>query len=559
MVESKKHIFLILFLLVVSFFTLLIGNDGLSLTHPDEVFYMQTVKEMMNRHEWLVPYIFDAPQFEKPIMTYWLMILAVKVFGLTPFAARFIPALFGIIGVLATYALAFWISRKKTTAFLSGVVLATSFIWVALSRAVLTDMVFSVWVLLSVAFFYDGYLHPSRKNWGIMLAFVFAGIAVLTKGVLGAIFPFGIAIAFLLYRKDIKFLGCWTTFFGMILFLAIALPWHLYCYNQFGRSFIDEYWQNVHVRRIFEAEHQKSNTWYFYLLTIFTGVFPWSLFLVPAGLFIRQLWAKQKDWQPHVMFLLFWIVLVFGVVQAAQSKLASYVFPVFPAIAILLGIYFEAVLSRTLEAKTLGIRLYKVFSLFMGFALLAGSIAGIFFVQKYGPMYHSTRAGYIFVSLLSVCAASTIFFTLQKNFVRSFIAMACPVAALLISLSFSFQAAEPWVSCKQICEALKNVDNSNDILLTSKFYARGVRYYTDRPVAVIDINDKGFFSPHPIPFLNDDQKVLDFLSARPITYCVVKKNQWESLKRIAGDKFKIIFFQEIGGKYILSIERLSQK
>lgn len=557
MLENKKHVVLVLALLLISFCTLMLGNGGLSLTHPDEVFYMQTVKEMMQRHEWLVPYIFDAPQFEKPIMTYWLMIVAVKVFGLTPFASRFIPALFGVIGVLGTYALAFWISGKRTAAFLSGVVLATSFIWVALSRAVLTDMVFSVWVLLSLVFFYDGYLHPKRKNLGIILSCVLAGTAVLTKGALGFIFPFGIIAMFLLYRKDIKFLGCWATLIGFVLFLAIAIPWHIYCYSQFGQGFIDEYWQNVHVRRIFQAEHQKSNTWYFYLMTIFAGVFPWSLFLVPLGSFARDLWRASKGWQAHLMFLLLWIVWVFGVVQLAQSKLASYVFPVFPAFAILLGIYFESVLAKKAEGNILTVRLYRGFSLAMGVGLFLAAVVGIYFVQKFGPAYDSLTAGYVFIGLLAVCAASLVFFILRKDFVKSFAAKACLIVALLVPLSLSFRAAEPWVSCKQICDIFKNIDTSNDIILTSKFYARGVRYYTDRPIAVIDINDKGFFSPHPIPFLNTDQKVLDFLNERPITYCIVKKNQWESLKRIIGDKFKIIFFEGIGGKYILSIEKIS--
>ncbi|HQL42033.1 MAG TPA: hypothetical protein PLO93_07065, partial [Candidatus Omnitrophota bacterium] len=237
--------------------------------------------------------------------------------------------------------------------------------------------------------------------------------------------------------------------------------------------------------------------------------------------------------------------------------LASYVFPVFPAFAILLGIYFESVLAKKAEGNILTVRLYRGFSLAMGVGLFLAAAAGIYFVQKFGPAYDSLTAGYVFIGLLAVCAASLVFFILRKDFVKSLVVKACLIVALLVPLSLSFRAAEPWVSCKQICDIFKNIDTSNDIILTSKFYARGVRYYTDRPIAVIDINDKGFFSPHPIPFLNTDQKVLDFLNERPITYCIVKKNQWESLKRIIGDKFKIIFFEGIGGKYILSIEKIS--
>jgi hypothetical protein len=100
MFEGKKHLFLIIVLCVLSLFTLMIGNDGVSLTHPDEVFYNQTAKEMIAHRSWLTPYLFGQPQFEKPILTYWLLIVAIKIFGLTAFAARFMPSLFGILGVL---------------------------------------------------------------------------------------------------------------------------------------------------------------------------------------------------------------------------------------------------------------------------------------------------------------------------------------------------------------------------------------------------------------------------------------------------------------------------
>ncbi|MDD5538555.1 MAG: glycosyltransferase family 39 protein, partial [Candidatus Omnitrophica bacterium] len=103
MPKIPANIKFILILLLLGFVFLMAGNGLLSLTNPDEVFYSQTAREMQQQHSWMTPYLFGAPQFEKPVMTFWLLRLSFDVAGATPFAARFFPALFGIVGVIALY------------------------------------------------------------------------------------------------------------------------------------------------------------------------------------------------------------------------------------------------------------------------------------------------------------------------------------------------------------------------------------------------------------------------------------------------------------------------
>src|SRR3989338_1286021 len=283
MIHNMGHGKIVFFLIIIAYFFLMFGNGIVSLTHPDEVFYTQTAKEMLARRSFATPYIFDGPQFEKPILTYWLLMAAMKVFGFTAFAARFWPAVFGMAGIIATYGLGIMLFKNKRAAFLSALTLSTSVIYVTLSRAVLTDMIFSIWVVLPFIFFYYGLAYPKRKDIGIILCFICSGLAVLTKGLLGFIFPVAVISAYLFYKKDGAFFKTKATLLGIFLFLIIALPWHILMIQRYGQSFIDEYFKNVHMRRIFEAEHQKSNTWYFYLMTMFGGMFPWSFFSIPAG------------------------------------------------------------------------------------------------------------------------------------------------------------------------------------------------------------------------------------------------------------------------------------
>ena len=168
------------------------GVKHIALTDPDEVFYAETAQEMISHHNFLTPFIFEHPQFEKPPLFYWLLIGSFQLFGITTFAARLIPAIFGIIGILGTY---FFLRKifKDRVAFYSSFILATGLLYFSLSRGVLTDIVFSVFVTFSLYSFYLWYKFKQDKpalsaDGYLMLFGAFCALSVLTKGPLGIIF-----------------------------------------------------------------------------------------------------------------------------------------------------------------------------------------------------------------------------------------------------------------------------------------------------------------------------------------------------------------------------------
>src|SRR3989344_5559812 len=69
--EMLSHKKLVGILMAAAYVLLMMGNGFVSLTHPDEVFYVQSAKEMIQHHSWLTPMIFDAPQFEKPVFFFY--------------------------------------------------------------------------------------------------------------------------------------------------------------------------------------------------------------------------------------------------------------------------------------------------------------------------------------------------------------------------------------------------------------------------------------------------------------------------------------------------------
>ena len=381
MSDSARHI-IILVMLSLAFFML--GNSILSLTNPDEVFYAQTAKEMAQHRSWLVPYLFDAPQFEKPVLTYWLIRLGYIIFGVTNFGARFFPALFGLIGVLAVYFFSRAAFGEEKKAFWCALVLMSSGLYIGLSRTVFTDLIFSVFILLSLGAFFWAYISSGKKAAGLILSFVFSGLAVLTKGPLGFLIPALAVILFLALKKELKFLFSKFTLWGLACFILIALPWYAYIIKNYGQSFIQEFFYNDHIRRLFEAEHSGNDTWYFYLLSALGCMFPWSIFTA-AGLVL--LFKKIKTGNPVYLYLACWIAVVFVVFEAAHSKLVSYILPMFAALAVVTGDFiYEAITGKKRLVNRIFLANSLIFLFFAFGLVVASSIYSKFIPSKF-PVY----------------------------------------------------------------------------------------------------------------------------------------------------------------------------
>ena len=290
---------------------------------------------MVAKNEWVTPMIFDHPQFEKPPLTYWLIETAFKAWGESPFTARLFPAIFAIMGVIAGYFLGLMGFKDERKAFLSAIVLATSAFFAGMGKTVFTDMIFSVFILCAFTIFLLAYTDRRRQAIGFIGFYVCCALSTLTKSPLGFLIPQAAIVLFLLYQRQINFLKNWFVIIGVLVYLIIALPWYLYMYDQYGQVFIREFFYNDHWRRLLTAEHRGNDHWFFYPMTMVAGLFPWSLFLVAAFV---DLFKRLKSSVTLMDYLtLSWMVSVLLVFQMAHSKLASYILPLFPALALMTG------------------------------------------------------------------------------------------------------------------------------------------------------------------------------------------------------------------------------
>ncbi|MBI4706445.1 MAG: glycosyltransferase family 39 protein [Candidatus Omnitrophica bacterium] len=537
-----KQIFL---LIILSYIFLIMGNSILSLTNPDEVFYSQTAREMIQKKEWITPYLFGQPQFEKPVLFYWLLRIGFMIFGALPFVARFPAALFGIFGAIGVYLLVLYGYEDKKKAFACAVILISSGLYIGLARTVFIDLVFAVLILLSLVSFFVGYIRPVFKARGIILFFLFAALAVLAKGPLGFTMVLMAVLLFLAIKKDIKFLFNKYFLCGFFVFLLVSVPWYLLMIYKYGHNFSSEFFYNVHIRRFFEAEHPANDTWYFYPFSTIACMFPWSIFVVISFFyFFKRIIADKQN--PIHLFLACWIAAVFVTFQFAHSKLVSYIFPLFPAVAVISGDFFCNVVSsgKTKPIKLISLIMWVVLALFPAGLLFAAG--------KYPEYIVSKTPFYNFIILYSLILIVMLVSIIKKKYWLNFYLIAIQVPLLIFFVFYFHNNYEDFISSKNPCRYLLDNYKVEGRIICSKSFMRGVRFYTDKDVAMLSIGGSSLYSPHPVPILDSEEHVRQFLGTQGVTYCVLSKSSVEDLKRIA-IQYSVSVLKIFGNEYVVQV------
>lgn len=497
---NKRTLRLIL-LVLFSTYLFLFGLGKMDLTDPDEPFYAQTAREMLNRGEWLTPRIFGEPQFEKPPLYYWLTILSFKAFGVNEFAARFPAAIFGILGIIGIYLLGGLLFSEKTALY-SSLVMATAVEYILLARACVTDMILCVFILYSFLFlFYE--LKKNRKI-HCVLSSACLGLAVLTKGPVGLVLPIFIIVLFFLVKKEFIRLFKLPIFWSLATFIIIAVPWYYLMYKAHGGEFIGHFFGFQNVTRFLKPEHRIGDVFYYYIPIILGGFFPWSIFLPYAAFTIIK--KDRKRFGEH-LFLLIWIAVFFIFFSISRTKLPTYIFPLFPALAIYIGRFWELNIEKNNFSS--GFKISGI--LYIVTLPIAVTIFYIFSLTKYPLMCEAIfKSG---IALMILLAISLVFF-MRKKILLFFHSIIFTLALSLIPLTLILvPKISLYESSKAISEYLENKAKPEERIGVETDYRRGVAFYLDNE-DIIDVHK------HHI--------ITKFLSLKQRVWAVLKdKNHWQ--------------------------------
>ena len=341
------------------------------LGNPDEGRYAEIPREMVASGDWVTPRLNGVNYFEKPPLMYWATAVALKVAGPSEWSMRAMPVLFALGGLLLTYAAARRLYGRDA-GLASAAVLGTSLLYFTIAHIILLDMAVSVLMSATLFCFILGVNEPpgTRRRWLFYGLYASAALATLTKGLIGVLVTGAVMFLWLLIFNQWKRLRPLHLPTGLLLFLAIAAPWHILA-AQHNETWAHRYFIFEHWQRFTTPAASRPGPWYYYIGIILAGLIPWVGFLGPAvrdG--VRGGWAARGK-NANAWFLLTWVGFISLFFTKSHSKLPPYILPVFPALAVLIGAWL-AKINRAGEAARLRFGL-GVFSFVCG--LLAVALA----------------------------------------------------------------------------------------------------------------------------------------------------------------------------------------
>jgi 4-amino-4-deoxy-L-arabinose transferase-like glycosyltransferase len=317
--------------------------------------HAEVAREMVARHDWITLYANGIRYLEKAPLLYWSMAASFRCFGVHTWAARLPLALYTGVLLLVVYALGQRCFPDAPAGFYASLVLATSFGLFIFTRILIPDAMVCLWLALAMFCFWRSLAQPTRANAAGFAAA--CALGVLTKGLIGLVFPLLIVAVYLAMTRNLAHLRRWHPLLGTLIFFAMAAPWHVAAgianpteghpgalptagnvHGFYWFYFVNEHLLRYLNRRVPRDYDTVPLGLFWGLLVVW--ILPWSAFL-PSALCrvpLRRWWrgAPLNETERARLLLLCWaaVPMVFFSFSTRQEY---YVLPAMPALALLVG------------------------------------------------------------------------------------------------------------------------------------------------------------------------------------------------------------------------------
>ncbi|MCE9566647.1 MAG: glycosyltransferase family 39 protein [Planctomycetes bacterium] len=340
---------------------------GVSLWDVDEAVNAQAAREMRDANTWVIPTFNYQLRTAKPVMLYWLQRVSYAAFGVNEWSARFPSVIASWLIVLLTYEL----TRRmfgRSTALLAGVVLASVSHFAVLAHAATPDATLLLFTTLTYLAFWSLHQNGSRA-WWIPTAAA-CGLATLTKGPVGIALPGFVIVMYFAWNRELGRLLDRRLFVSAVVFVFVAVPWYALVASETRGEWLTAFFGNENVNRFLNPmEGHRGALWY-YPGSIMLMFIPWSAFIIAAVWYGVKATREPNPPTPFPKkeggagfspsplgggvgegsfvtvranrLLVCWVVAYLAFFTVAATKLPNYVFPVYPALAILIARFLVA-------------------------------------------------------------------------------------------------------------------------------------------------------------------------------------------------------------------------
>lgn len=463
-----------LVLLVLSGFLFFFRLGSPGLMDPDEGRYAEIAREMLVSGDFLTPQLNFLPYLEKPPLVYWLTALSLHLGGLNEWAARFIPALSAVGGVMAVY----WLARHlwgPGTAFLAGMVTATSSGYFLLGRLLTLDMTLTGFMTWGIALAYLAVRNQQRSY--LPWAYLALGLGVLAKGPVALVLPALIFLTWFGVQKQWRgILQLWHAG-GALILAVLVLPWYILV-AWHNPDFLQYFFFQEHLQRFLAPHVHGGQPVYFYLGVLAAGFLPWFFFL-PWAWWATVPEPPSPEASQDRLFLLLWFGVIFLFFSLAGAKLFPYLLPGFPPVAMLVA----KALSGRQESDTSGspgwrwtLRVWLCMALLIFLALMV--------VAAFLPTLWERLAfisPYPAVFSLALAIPPILLLTgLPSPGNRQFLLVGSAVVLNLL-LVFAGERVSEIRSPKSLAQVINSHWRADSIIVGFHNYSQAISFYTGQP------------------------------------------------------------------------------
>ena len=342
--NQKLLFFLAAFVSAVCFYAFL---GSYALNDNNEGLYAGIPLWMVQSGNYILPRLNGLIYIEKPPMLYWLIALNFNILGVSEWTARLVPASSGFLLGLMLFV---FLRRenRKLDAIIFLLVWSSSIGVIIFSRMIFFDMLFTLFFSTLLVAFYLYRKNQKNRIW-LYLTYTMAALATLTKGLLGIVLP-GLTILVFVYCENpispwysfkrfistIKEIFSYFSIIGMIIFFAIALPWHIAAAQQ-DPGFLYFYFVNEHFLRFLgtrQPEDYYDGPVYYYVVRLLLYMLPWVIFL-PAFIWRDKSPVPKKEEQTLERFCWCWFLVVLIFFSISKAKANYYIVAGMPPLIML--------------------------------------------------------------------------------------------------------------------------------------------------------------------------------------------------------------------------------
>src|ERR1700680_1464505 len=516
---------LVIFLVWISIY--FAGMFTPALLDDVDTIHAEAAREMVLRHDWVTLYTDGIRYLEKAPLMYWGVAASYTIFGVSDWSTR-LPLMLGALALmLATYMLGKSAYGERGGLY-SAVVLGTAVGPYIYTRFQIPDLMVGLWLALGFYFFQRSLqeVNPSRLTcWGFATT---CALSVLTKSLIGLVFPFATIGLFLLLTHNLRHLRKLRLVSSSIVFLLIAAPWHILAALRNPaqgavRGFLWFYFVNEQFLRYLNKRVPPGYDTV--PLLIFWGLLilwlmPWCIFLPQAVREIPRKWrglsaASNTEQRANLLFVLW--VLVIVVFFSFSTRQEYYTIPAVPGLALLIGGWLakESVSASDSPGRRAGRTSSLVFLVMVAIASVIGLVflfssrapapgTDLADLLKKHPQEYDLSLGHFLdltpeamgafrVPLLGAVvsmflgAGSNYFLRKRGRPGQGNTALALMMVGLLACVHSAFVTFSPILSSHQLAVAIEQHYRPGDILVVDGEYheASSLNFYSGIPLRVL--------------------------------------------------------------------------